>query len=110
LKGWPNGEAPSSSTQFGELNLPPEVHLSLSAPDLFIIGGNPRSASSTTNEERFFLKIHDEANDESHTISFPASKTIKGVKEEVFTLTDISVRHQSWSGWPEGSSDDMVGI
>jgi hypothetical protein len=61
-------------------------------------------------EDRFTLVILDETNDESHSIMFSGSKTVRGVKEETFVITDIPVRSQVWTGWPAVAIDTMVSL
>lgn len=62
----------------------------------------------TDTEEKFTLVIRDETNNETITLVFSGSKSVRGVKEEVFVATDIPVRFQVWTGWPSGVTDIMV--
>ena len=36
------------------------------------------------------------------------STVVLQVKLDVYKVSDIPVRHQVWSGWPEKTSDDAV--
>ncbi|KAL1486594.1 hypothetical protein MTO96_031324, partial [Rhipicephalus appendiculatus] len=46
------------------------------------------------------LHIRDETSGNEYSISFPGSKTILELKQDVSDLTSIPVRHQRWIGWP----------
>lgn len=47
-------------------------------------------------------------------LNFPGTKSIADVKKDVYSVTNIAVRHQQWHGWPSGAADDttlaLVGI
>lgn len=41
-------------------------------------------------------------------LNFPGTRSIGDVKKDVYTVTNIAVRHQQWHGWPSGVSDDTA--
>lgn len=41
-------------------------------------------------------------------LNFPGTKSIADVKKDVYSVTNIAVRHQQWHGWPSGLSDDIA--
>lgn len=41
-------------------------------------------------------------------LNFPGTKSIADVKKDVYSVTNIAVRHQQWHGWPSGLSDDVA--
>jgi hypothetical protein len=41
-------------------------------------------------------------------LKFLGSKTVLEVKTDVYTLTDIPVRHQVWTGWPSQLKNDRT--
>lgn len=41
-------------------------------------------------------------------LNFPGTKSIGDVKTDVYSVTNIAVRHQQWHGWPSGLSDDVA--
>lgn len=57
---------------------------------------------------RYTLNIKNETNNSNHSISYPGTKAISEIKTDVYTFTNIPVRHQVWSGWPESLKDDST--
>lgn len=41
-------------------------------------------------------------------LNFPGTKTIGDVKTDVYSVTNIAVRHQQWHGWPPGLSENIA--
>lgn len=41
-------------------------------------------------------------------LNFPGTRTIADVKKDIYSVTNIAVRHQQWHGWPSGVSDDTA--
>lgn len=56
----------------------------------------------------FTLNITVKPSGEIKILKFPGKHTILGVKTDVYTVTDIQVRHQKWTGWPNGISNSMA--
>ena len=53
-------------------------------------------------EQTFTLNIQ-QPDGKSISLQFPGKQTILDVKTDVYTITDIAVRHQDWTGWPSGA-------
>lgn len=58
--------------------------------------------------QAYTLNILDETHEKTYNLKFLGSKTILQVKTDVYTLTDIPVRHQLWIGWPPGITSDKT--
>lgn len=56
----------------------------------------------------YTLSVFDEVKSKDYSLKYPGSKTVEEVKADVYSLTDIPVRHQVWSGWPAGLTDDAT--
>lgn len=56
----------------------------------------------------YTLKITDETTTKKYNLKYPGTRTILGVKTDVYTLTDIPMRHQIWTGWPAGVDDHTM--
>lgn len=41
-------------------------------------------------------------------LNFPGTRSIADVKNDVYSVTSIAVRHQQWHGWPTGVTDDTA--
>lgn len=54
----------------------------------------------------YILKILFEA--ETYSLRYQGTKTILEVKTDVYTLTNIHVRNQIWSGWPPNIDDQTM--
>lgn len=63
-----------------------------------------RPSSSTEplasqNQQTYTLHINVPDGNMLH-LKFPGFQNILAIKTDVYTITDIPVRHQVWSGWP----------
>ena len=58
--------------------------------------------------QSYTLNIHDESQQKDYNLKFLGSKTVLEVKTDVYTLTDIPVRHQIWNGWPSQLKNDRT--
>ena len=58
--------------------------------------------------DEYLLLIHDENGSKDYSLKFPGSKSIKDVKNDVYDLTLIPVRHQHWTGWPPNIDEEKV--
>lgn len=56
----------------------------------------------------YVLKITDETTNKKYNLKYPGTRDILSVKTDVFTLTDIPVRHQVWTGWPASAQDQTM--
>jgi FAS-associated factor 1 len=43
-----------------------------------------------------------------HKLKFPENKSVLSVKTDVYAVTNIPVRHQLWSGWPNNVTDSKT--
>ncbi|XP_055610523.1 FAS-associated factor 1 isoform X2 [Uranotaenia lowii] len=101
LKGWQPGkqEVQNSSTVLKSLNIGKEVNLLLT--DMTVEGFVGDSDPLSSQRQNFTLHINVQSGEGNMLmLSFPGSQTILSVKTDVYTITDIPVRHQVWSGWP----------
>lgn len=55
--------------------------------------------------DTFTLNILQQPDGKTISLKFPGKQTILDVKTDVYTITDIPVRHQDWTGWPIGSNN-----
>jgi hypothetical protein len=51
------------------------------------------------------LRIHFTNDNRTQNLNFPSSKTILDIKNDLFAVFHVPVRHQVWVGWPAGSSN-----
>jgi hypothetical protein len=58
--------------------------------------------------QSYTLNVHDESHQKKYSLKFLGSKTVLEVKTDVYTLTDIPVRHQVWTGWPSQLKSDRT--
>ncbi|KAG8230575.1 hypothetical protein J437_LFUL004488 [Ladona fulva] len=103
LKGWKRGiTSPSNASTLASLGLPLENTLYLSCPS--------ESSDSSRIAERlaqeFTLNVRDETKDKDYSLKFRGTRTVLEVKGDVHSVTDIPVRHQVWTGWPQKAVDD----
>lgn len=111
IQGWtasPNDDR----TTLASLQLPKESTLPVVTltPDV-ILDQECTSAESSSTErvsQHFQLKVNDLTNSKDYSLKYPGSKTVLSVKTDVYTLTDIAVRHQVWTGWPEQLKSDRT--
>ncbi|PNF19491.1 FAS-associated factor 1 [Cryptotermes secundus] len=109
LEGWKH--YPSSDlTTLASLNLPKENILFLTVPDIMEDGELSAEDSSTAERliQPYTLNVHDESQQKNYSLKFLGSKTVLEVKTDVYTLTDIPVRHQVWTGWPSQLKNDRT--
>lgn len=57
---------------------------------------------------QYTLKITDVTNNHTYNLTFPGTKTILEVKNDVYSITDIMLRHQIWTGWPPNIDDNTI--
>lgn len=56
----------------------------------------------------FTLNILNENDDTIIPLRIHGALTILEIKTNVYTITNIAVRHQDWVGWPEGTTNDSL--
>ncbi|XP_064606655.1 FAS-associated factor 1-like [Liolophura sinensis] len=118
LRGWVQRKVDDKRV-LRDLHLPKETRLYLLTPEVTnptVVLPSTSSDQSYTIEEKlshtYTLNITVREPSISiprqFSLQFPGSKTIKEVKSDVYHLTDVAVRHQAWTGWPEDAKDDSL--
>ncbi|KAF2904052.1 hypothetical protein ILUMI_02149 [Ignelater luminosus] len=108
LSGWAR-LVQFETTPLSQLMLPKEntIHLHVKRS-----GGGFSAEDEAEVTERlkgtYMLKITDENTNKQYNLKYQGTKTILEVKTDVYTLTDIHVRNQVWSGWPPNIDDQTV--
>ncbi|XP_018334151.1 FAS-associated factor 1 [Agrilus planipennis] len=105
LSGW--ARIPQyEKSPFSELMLPDKNTLFLSIK--LTEGGLGADEEPEVTERlngTYRLKVTDETTGKVYFLNYSGTKTILDVKTGVYTLTDIQVRNQVWSGWPPNIDD-----
>lgn len=110
IRGWPPSKA-SDAQQLGtrlcNLDLSPENELIL--VDLTEDGFMDTEQDEVTQrvDKDFTIFIQFES-DPPLTLSLPGRMTVQEVKMNVFDIKSIPVRHQEWTGWPNGCDNDTT--
>uniref|UniRef100_A0A182QTK5 UBX domain-containing protein n=1 Tax=Anopheles farauti TaxID=69004 RepID=A0A182QTK5_9DIPT len=113
LKGWEPGkqkETSNLSTPLKALNIVgKEFNLKLIdlTPEGFVgdIGVDTVPAMS---QQTYLLHINVQPGNQLLHLNFPAQQDILSIKNHVYTVTDIPVRHQVWSGWPSNITNQTT--
>ncbi|XP_063227416.1 FAS-associated factor 1 isoform X2 [Bacillus rossius redtenbacheri] len=108
LQGW-KSYPKSDEVVLTTLHLPRDNTLFMTNPNLE--DGEDMSKESSIAErlaQNYNLNIHDLTNKKHYNLKFLGSKTLLEVKSDVYTLTDIPVRHQVWTGWPDEVDGDRT--
>ncbi|XP_038211430.1 FAS-associated factor 1 [Zerene cesonia] len=97
------GSKATSSALLSSLGLARNAVLRLKAADRLMADDEVAERLTTT----YTLRVkHD---DREYTLKYPGTKTVQDVKNDLFSLTDIPVRLQVWTGWPNVTGlDDTV--
>ncbi|XP_041984651.1 FAS-associated factor 1 [Aricia agestis] len=100
------GSRATASAPLSSLGLPRDAVLRLKAADTVMADDEVAERLTTT----YTLRVRHEERD--YTLKFPGTKTVREVKGDLFTLTDIPVRHQVWTGWPsvQGLDDTVLAM
>ncbi|KAH9633177.1 hypothetical protein HF086_017732 [Spodoptera exigua] len=88
------GSRATSNATLVSLNLPPNAVLRLKAAETLMADDEVAERLTTT------YVLHVNVEDKEYTLKYPGTKTVQEVKNDIYSLTDIPVRHQSWTGWP----------
>lgn len=56
----------------------------------------------------YTLHIKDETHNKVLSLKFGGTKSILDIKSAVYCITNIPVRYQEWSGWPESIKEDTT--
>lgn len=116
LKGWSQAsqrDAQNSNTVLNSLDIGRTVDLFLTDMSAEGLVGDTNGASALQapigrDNQTFTLKITLKPSGEEKVLKFPGRHTIIGVKTDVYTVTDIQVRHQKWTGWPSGVTNSTT--
>ncbi|XP_058055026.1 FAS-associated factor 1 isoform X2 [Anopheles bellator] len=112
LKGWEPGKQKDTqnlSTPLKSLNIVgKEFNLILN--DLTEEGfvGEGGDALAVLNQQTYTLHINVQPENRLLKLNFPGQQNVLAIKSAVYTVTDIPVRHQVWSGWPSDVTNAMT--
>ncbi|XP_053614187.1 FAS-associated factor 1 isoform X2 [Plodia interpunctella] len=96
------GSRATPSAPLASLGLPPNAVLRLKAADQLLDDEVAERLTTT-------YVLHVRHNDKEYTLTYPGTKTVQEVKNDMYSLTDIPARHQQWTGWPTVTGlDDTV--
>ncbi|GBP57236.1 FAS-associated factor 1 [Eumeta japonica] len=103
------GSKATSSATLGSLDLPRNTVLRLKAADELMADDEVAERLTST------YVLHVKHEDKDYPLKYPGTKTVQEVKRDIYSLTDIPVRHQVWTGWPnitglDGTVLAMVGL
>lgn len=54
------------------------------------------------------IKFESDARKNNFNLKYNGTKTILDIKTDLYTLTNVPVRHQVWSGWPPNIDDQTM--
>ncbi|XP_070563690.1 FAS-associated factor 1-like [Ptychodera flava] len=117
LRGFINANSdPSDEVVLSTLNLPKENRLFLLTPEVCNPTiTKPQQQPNGENSEfmerlgqTYKLIIEDKDTRKEYSLNFPGSRTILEVKQDMFSLINVPVRQQVWSGWPDSVDDDTL--
>lgn len=118
LSGWKDSrqrEAQSNSTVLHALKL--EKHNELCLTDMtregYIGDANgitpvTGAGSSAASDATYTLTITIKPTGETKVLKFPGRHTVIAVKTDLYSVTEIPVRHQKWTGWPLSVQNSMT--
>ncbi|XP_013137430.1 PREDICTED: FAS-associated factor 1 isoform X1 [Papilio polytes] len=88
------GSQATSSTALAALGLQRNAVIRLKSANQQMADDEVAERLTTT----YVLRVkHDE---KEYTLKYPGTKTVQEVKNDIYSLTDVPVRHQVWTGWP----------
>ncbi|KAH8347984.1 hypothetical protein KR084_002913, partial [Drosophila pseudotakahashii] len=110
INGWPPSKASDAQqpgTRICNLDLAPENELIL--VDLTDDGFMDTEQDEVTQrvDKTFTIHIQFES-DSPLTLSFPGRTTMQDLKMNVCDIKSIPVRHQEWTGWPNGCDNETT--
>lgn len=102
ITGLGGSKTPSAAT-LSSLNLPKNAEIHLKSADEAMAGDEVAERLTRT----YSLRV--KHNNTEFKLQFPGTKTVREVKNDIYSFTDIPVRHQEWTGWPSMTGlDDTV--
>lgn len=109
IKGWPkprHKEAQVDSTVLKTLLLARENNVFLT--DLTLEGlSDDVVFVSAEPPPMFQLRILYTNDNKELNLNFPASKTLLEIKNDIYAVLKVPVRHQVWVGWPDNAHNAM---
>lgn len=51
------------------------------------------------------LRIRYTTENKELNLNFPASKTLLDIKNDIYAVLKVPVRHQNWTGWPDNATN-----
>jgi len=107
IRGWSGNShvIPTDRRVLSELNLPKENFLYLLTPD--VASASMNTSEQPTEENKIVLNVKDALHDKMYTLTFSETTIVSTVKRDVATVTGIPVFKQAWTGWPDGTHDDL---
>ncbi|XP_055630462.1 FAS-associated factor 1 isoform X2 [Toxorhynchites rutilus septentrionalis] len=110
LKGWEPGkqkEVQNSSTLLKSLNIGKDVNIILT--DMTVEGFvGETDPLSSQNKQIYTLHINVQPEGNILVLKFPGHQNILSIKTDLYTIVDIPVRHQVWSGWPNNVTNSTT--
>lgn len=112
IRGWPPAklqEAQIQSTVLDTLDLESENELILiDMTEDGYMDDESNDEIAKRFQETFVLNIVQQPEGKTIEIKFPGTHTIQQVKNDLYSVTNIQVRHQDWTGWPPGSTNSTT--
>lgn len=109
IKGWPklrHKEAQVDSTVLKTLHLARENNIFLT--DLTLEGFSDDVVFVSAEPPPMFqLRIRYTNENKELNLNFPASKTLLEIKNDIYAVLKVPVRHQLWVGWPANAHNAM---
>ncbi|XP_050305515.1 FAS-associated factor 1 [Anthonomus grandis grandis] len=106
LSGWARIQA-YEKTPFSQLMLPRENELFLTVKSL-----NDGVTAEDDNEMSQKLNgtytLHIKFENKTYDLKYQGTKPILQVKTDIYSLTNVPVRHQVWTGWPPNIDDNTL--
>ncbi|KAJ8978930.1 hypothetical protein NQ317_002991 [Molorchus minor] len=95
------------NTPFSKLMLPDEnfLHLTMKQNEDGFTAGDENAVTKKLNGT-YALNIKFDGN--TYNLKYQGTKTILEVKGDFYTLTNVHVRNQIWSGWPPNIDDNTM--
>lgn len=104
LRGWMHSnQSYACTTKLCTMSLARENELIVS--DMIEDGGAVDDEHIELLNATFTLNILNEKIGSTIQLKFPGTQTVEDIKRDVYTVTNIAVRHQEWIRWPPGVTD-----
>lgn len=112
IKGWPkprHKEAQVDSTVLKTLHLARENNVFLTdlTQEGFVDNDVVFVSAEPAMPPMFQLRIRYTNENKELNLNFPASKTLLEIKNDIYAVLKVPVRHQQWVGWPTNAHNSM---